>query len=420
MNAEADEQRVRSRYADLGQEKVFRCWHRLDAAQRRQLIAQAAAFNLEELLSQWRAHEGGEGETRADSIEMVPQRWETEAVRRDYRDLGTRLIRGGRVAVILAASPRGTAVRPMSPAASVGITPVLNKSTFQIFAERILATGGNGAGRIPLVVATSGIHLREVERFFVNRDHFGLDPDIVRFLAQPELPLLDREGDLVLAAPDCIAAAPQGVGALFRSLRDSGCLGWLAARGVEVVSLASVDNPLFRPLEPELLGRLRRMGWRWCVRPGRSELPFAGENLYEIDAMTSGGIGRYRFLATKTPAPVSPSGEPAAGRVVRAFRAEESFSGADNRNDGVVLESGDAGEEQGLWGNDGRFDPESVRRHQARVFAGWASSAGAEIDNAGEIRLEVSPFFAETEEEFRRVWRRLLHRGVIADGTVFS
>ena len=146
-----------------------------------------------------------------------------------------------RVGSILLAGGQGSRLGVRGPK---GIFSVGGKSLFQWIAEK---TPEN----IPLAVMTSPLNHGETVDFFSKRGNFGRE---VYFFQQEMLPYLDEQkSPLPFEGPD-------GNGSVFRSFARSGLADLFAKRGIDLVTIVPVDNPLSDPADPALIGHLRNSG----------------------------------------------------------------------------------------------------------------------------------------------------------------
>ncbi|CBZ50965.1 hypothetical protein NCLIV_040400 [Neospora caninum Liverpool] len=269
-----------------------------------------------------RGDSGGSGESRDDGgcLASLYARMETSAcplvrldatperVRRHWFSLGLKLIRDGRVAVLVLAGGDGTRLGFSGPKGVLPAGPLSRKSIFQIFAERIrrlcqlaedapeTATpakhriaeeteeteetehteerGEEGGSRkvlrpdcgatatsrkpprvsLPLLIMTSERNDAQTRAFFAENDYFGLSPSTVSFFVQPSLPTFSPDGRILLQSPGCMHTAPNGNGGVFSALATSGLLGQLQRQGVVGIQVCSVDNLLAKVGDPLFFG----------------------------------------------------------------------------------------------------------------------------------------------------------------------
>ena len=170
------------------------------------------------------------------------------------RQRGERLIAEHKVAAFTVSGGMGTRLRFDGPKGNVPATPLRNKTLFQIFAESIVATQRHYNCIVPWYVMTSPTNHEDTVRSFRENNYFGLDPDNVMHFPQGMMPCFDKNGKMLLAAPERLATSPDGHGGSLRALYNSGALTDMAQRGVEYISYFQIDNPLVYTVDPLFIG----------------------------------------------------------------------------------------------------------------------------------------------------------------------
>ncbi|MCA9099204.1 MAG: UTP--glucose-1-phosphate uridylyltransferase, partial [Planctomycetaceae bacterium] len=135
------------------------------------------------------------------------------AVVAQARETGHRLLREGKVGCLLVAGGQGTRLGHTLPKGMFPISPVMEKSLFQVLAEQVLARSRIADRKIPYFIMTSeATHLLTVT-FFEEHDYFGLDRDSVHFFQQGTMPAVDAAtGKILLSGIGRIATSPDGHG----------------------------------------------------------------------------------------------------------------------------------------------------------------------------------------------------------------
>ena len=271
-------EQLRERYAAFGQGHVFRCWDSLGDPARQALAAQARRLDLAALRG---IHERtralaapGVRKLAPAPIEALPGRGGSPERRAAARERGDKLLRAGRVAVMVVAGGQGTRLGFEGPKGLFPLGPVSGRTLFQLHAEKLRGARRRAGVRIPWYVMTSPATDASTRGFFEEHACFGLPPDDVRFLCQSMVPALDFEGRLLLEAPDRIAESPNGHGGAFQALADSGALDDMERRGITTISYFQVDNPLIRLADPVFLGLHDLEGAEMSAKVVRKVDPF--------------------------------------------------------------------------------------------------------------------------------------------------
>jgi len=254
-------ERLRSRVVKEGQEHVFRFWDQLDDEQRRQLLTELDSLDFDEvsrLIKQHIRSAGGQ-EVALPHLEPAPyvRLPQTDAERQRHRDawrVGLETIHQGYVAAFLVAGGQGTRLGYDGPKGSFPIGPLSGKTLFQLFAEKIIASGRRAGATIPWYIMTSRDNDDITRAFFREHGFFGLAESDVFFFRQGMMPAVDQDGRLLMDSPSNLALAPDGHGGAIRAMKRSGALEDMRRRGIKYISHFQVDNVLVQPIDPEFIG----------------------------------------------------------------------------------------------------------------------------------------------------------------------
>ena len=169
-------------------------------------------------------------------------------------DHGETLIKDGKTAAFTVAGGQGTRLGYDGPKGTFGVSPIKNKTLFQLFAEQILGMSEKHGVVIPWYIMCSPLNLEATVSHFEEREFYGLGENNLKFFAQGVMPATDFEGNLLLASEDSLALSPNGHGGSLKALIDSGSIADMASRGIEHLSYFQVDNPLVSAINPFFIG----------------------------------------------------------------------------------------------------------------------------------------------------------------------
>ncbi len=170
------------------------------------------------------------------------------------RAVGEELLRQGKVGCIILAGGQGSRLGFEGPKGMMPVTPLHQKSLFQLFAERTKAASQRYGSTLPLCVMTSPLNHQQTVDYFAAQNNFGLLPDQLFFMQQNMLPLLNDEGGWLFAGPGRLAEGPDGNGEAMRHFCEQGIFSNWRGRGVEWVNVILVDNALADPFDAEFVG----------------------------------------------------------------------------------------------------------------------------------------------------------------------
>lgn len=162
--------------------------------------------------------------------------------------LGWEYISQGALGTIILAGGMGTRLGFPHAKGLYPLSPVKEKSLFQLFAEKCFFASIRAGSDLPLAIMTSPENDAETRMFFKAHNFFNLKPEQVFFFVQGELHLEDKSGALLAEK------AADGNGSVFKKFVESGLYDKWAARGIKYIHIILVDNALADPYDANLLG----------------------------------------------------------------------------------------------------------------------------------------------------------------------
>lgn len=379
---------------------------------------------------------------------------------------GEAALRAGRVAAFTVAGGQGTRLGYDGPKGTFPVTPVKQKTLFQVFAEKVRAAGIRYGKPVHWFIMTSHANHGPTEAFFKDHDFFGLAQSQVHFFRQGRMPAVTPEGKILLEAKGTIAMSPDGHGGSLRALDRSGALDFMEKEGIDILSYFQVDNPLVRSIDPTFIGwhvlRNSEMSSKmvpkayagekvghFCTQGGRSvvieysDLPAALQD--EIDPATgalryiAGSIAIHvldtKFIrrmargedalpfhrADKKIPTVDAAGSPVKPEKPNGVKFELFvFDALPFARNPVIIETRREDDFSPVKNAEGLDSPGTCRDDQLRQFVRWFKANGApvEADATGlpSFAVEVSPLFGYDEDSFADAWKNLPSRPPVREG----
>jgi UDP-N-acetylglucosamine/UDP-N-acetylgalactosamine diphosphorylase len=243
-----------------GQEQVFAFWDQLSATEQENLLAQANEIDLAEiahlnqtLLQNASAH-------AVDVAGLERHLMSRCRKRRRLHGVGSsatgwrRCVATGSCGGFHRGGGQGTRLGYDGPKGTFPVTPVKNKTLFQVFAEKVRAAGERYGKPLHWFIMTSHQNHAATESFFQENHYFGLAPERVHLFRQGRMPAVSTSGKILLESQSSIAMSPDGHGGSLRALDRSGALDLMEREGIDVISYFQVDNPLVRSIDPAFIG----------------------------------------------------------------------------------------------------------------------------------------------------------------------
>lgn len=253
---------IKEKLASCGQNHLLSFWDQLSPSEQASLLEQVRDLDLDKI-STWvetLVTQAPDPPVQHGDFEPAPSYGITPATdteRRKYADalqLGKELISAGKVGAFVVAGGQGTRLGFDGPKGSYPISPIRDKTLFQLFAETIGAVSRRYDAVCPWYIMTSPLNHEPTVDIFESNDFYGLDRANVFIFQQGTLPNFAFDGRILMADKASIARSPDGHGGSIRALARSGALKDMKDRGVEYLSYWQVDNPLVKLFDPLFIG----------------------------------------------------------------------------------------------------------------------------------------------------------------------
>lgn len=260
VNNEIGLDRCRQALAKRGQEHLLRWWDELDQIQRATLLMQIESIPWEVVDPLITTH------IKSKPVCEIPQdiqpapiyrskpNPEQVALYEEAKLIGDEWIRSGKVAAFTVAGGQGTRLGFDGPKGAVIVTPVGDRTLFQIFGATVKAVRNRYGVAIPWYVMTSQANHDQTLSYFEENQYFDLPKEDVILFPQGMLPTFDVDGHILMESKYRLALAPDGHGGSLKALVSRGALADMKKRGVAAISYFQVDNPLVQPFDPLFIG----------------------------------------------------------------------------------------------------------------------------------------------------------------------
>jgi UDP-N-acetylglucosamine/UDP-N-acetylgalactosamine diphosphorylase len=261
MISEKSFENVRKLLQKHDQGHLLAFWGQLDDSQRQHLLADIETLDLDKIDS-WIENYVKKAVTVVLPADFCPAPYyslqpQDSAQQRKYaeaRNLGNELISAGKVAAFVVGGGQGTRLGFDWPKGDFHISPVKNKTLFQIFAEMLIVISQRHKKVCPWYIMTSPLNYPQTIDIFRRNNYYGLKESDVFIFEQDMLPNFGFDGRILLADKDRIASSPDGHGGCLKALYKSGAIEDMKKRGVEFISYWQVDNPLVNIIDPLFIG----------------------------------------------------------------------------------------------------------------------------------------------------------------------
>lgn len=141
--------------------------------------------------------------------------------------------------------PKGTFILDIKPEP---------KSLFQILCETLKRGNEKYNTVIPWYIMTSKGNNGQTKDFFEKNNYFDYPREYIKFFIQGELPMLDKNGKILLDENGFLKLAADGHGGVFEAMFRNGIVDDMKHKGIEWVFVGPIDNPLVNMVDEILIG----------------------------------------------------------------------------------------------------------------------------------------------------------------------
>ena len=173
----------------------------------------------------------------------------------NYKNIGIDVIKDGKYAVVTMAGGQGTRLGHTGPKGTFKVSlKDGDKYLFQIIVESLQKANNKYGVVIPWYLMTSEENNDQTLAFLEENDYFGYPKEKVKLFKQGKVPLITKEGKLLIGKDKLIKEASDGNGSIYKSLKVDGMLEDMKNNGIQWIFVGGVDNILLKIVDPLLVG----------------------------------------------------------------------------------------------------------------------------------------------------------------------
>lgn len=191
----------------------------------------------------------------------------------EFKEIGLKAIREGKVGAVLLAGGQGTRLGLDKPKGTLNIGIDRELYLFEQLIRNLLDVTEEAGAYVPFYIMTSNINNQDTVNFFEAHDYFGYPKEYVKFFVQEMEPACDYEGRVYMASDTEVAMSPNGNGGWFSSMARQGLLSDIREKGIEWLNVFAVDNCLQRIADPMFIGATIAYGCQSGAKVVRKAAP---------------------------------------------------------------------------------------------------------------------------------------------------
>ena len=248
-----------------GQTHLLAFYETLTEEQKDSLLNQILSIDfslMERLYAHAKAEEAGMAEETGEitPIGCTDKRGIAPDVLAEYRQMGEETIRSGRFAAVTMAGGQGTRLGHSGPKGTYDIGLPTHMTLFEIQCMRLKKKREELGVSIPWYIMTSRENDGATRAFFEAHDYFGYGRENIMFFVQCMLPMVHKDGKIVLEEKWKIKEGADGHGGIFTAMIKSGVTADMEARGIDWIFVGGIDNVLVRLCDPVFIGFMEASG----------------------------------------------------------------------------------------------------------------------------------------------------------------
>lgn len=238
------------------QEHILQYWDELTENEQKHLLEIAGAINFRKIRKYYKASKTERKPIDFSSLKPSDYIKSQEKERREeFRQLGLNALKTGKVAFLTVAGGQASRLGTDLPKGCFKISPIKQKSLFQLFAEKIFFYSNLYSTPLKWFIMTSIDNHTATVDFFTQNNYFNLNKENIFFFKQGFNPTVTSEsGDLILKTKSELFMNPDGHGGILGALTSQGYISKMEHFGIEYVSYFQVDNPLINMADPCFIG----------------------------------------------------------------------------------------------------------------------------------------------------------------------
>ncbi len=447
MDASISKSELKEKLISFGQDHIFSYLDTYTPVEQNALLRDLSSIDFPQITSLYQAYCSSLSASSEKKIFTAADILTPSFIKAFYA-IGEDYLRAGKVGIFLVAGGQGTRLGIKGPKGCYPISPVKQKSLFQLFSETLAALERRYGIRLFWYIMTSPENNQETQMFFSKNSFFGLDPEQISFIIQAEIPSLDLSGKLLISSDKKIFKNPDGHGGSLKALRNSGALDDMRRKGIEEIFYFQVDNPLAKIADPLFIGAHVEHQAEMSTKVVRKTDPAEKVGIIgkingrlgciEYSELSSAEInernadGSLRFSSANT-----------AIHMIRRSFAEDLtrnnaltlpfhcaqkeieyqamqdgklitatcrglkfemfiFDALGYARNSVTMEVKREEEFSPVKNRDGVDSPSTARQAILKMFTQWVTNSGAISPMPENLVIEVSPLFALDEDEFKK------------------
>lgn len=249
-------EQIKQKLKENNQEQLIEEIKKMSKEDQEKIIKQIEQINFDEVNNLYNLTKQNHTKNvgKIEPINYIDKEKITKKGEEKAKEIGEKIIKNNQYAVVTMAGGQGTRLGWKGPKGTYKLDIGENgKYIFQILTET-LKKSKEKYGILPYwYIMTSEQNYDETVLFMQEHDFFGYEKEKVKFFKQGELPMLTKDGK-ILIEDGKIKTGSNGNGGVYFAMKKQNIINDMKSKGIKWVYICGVDNIMVNPIDPVFVG----------------------------------------------------------------------------------------------------------------------------------------------------------------------